>query len=847
MDLKKTINGYFERTQLPAEISPEKMTPVIIKKDAKSESAEKQPAPAKAEQPAPAKAEQPTPPKTEQPAPAKVEQPAPPKTEQPAPAKVEQPAPAKAEQPAPAKVEQPAPPKAEQPAPTAESKPVPEIGASAFIKIVRHHRITGREFLNLLGNSKISNKAYQEIENSKGLTVKRLIEILEESSLTREDYEKLIIAVQQTAATRDKAIAAQSEAVQPQAPQAEEKPAEKAQPVAEETPVNAKEEQTKELPKTEKSPVNIKAEEETTDEPDDEDEDEEDEDEDEEEKKPLSTKKLFIIIAIAAIALIALSFVIRYVVTGSFLPGENGGASSQHLDESGLFAAMNGLPVSTQPAFTRNDTYTAGTPSKESDITDRVMKGDRFVFCDKDTVYILRCSEGVMQQLDSRSYGEDVKLLGLLDTEKGVAVISETLKEGIANASEGDDAPAAEITTSRYETVVELLDGELPENRQNISLYKFSGRCAGAWTGSGKAIFALWEGLADGANGSDGNSFMPYVTTPDNNTSYCSAENVFIGSTPANAGFVTVFSLDVQSGSVSCAAAAGSEGQLVYGQGTDIFVFQGNTLLRYDVSGEVTLKDSCTVTGSAAGFSAVRKDEDGIKVTALDNGSAVLNVLNNDLSSVMTVNGIGGELAATCFNGGETYIVDSSGKAYGIDAEGKTMEESTVEVTAGSTAAYNDKMNIRISPSGDAGQRTGLVLSAVSLSGEVLSTLEINSGTVADNAKDEYIASPAETDGTAIGIDAEKGVIAVPVTYFDGVSQVERFFICNISGDGEITYKGSIIEYDRNSSKLFALIQDDIITAVMTGGRIISADPADCSVIAYVNIHKSEEIYSYQT
>ena len=826
MDLKKTMNGYFERTQLPAEISPEKMTPVIIKKDVKSESAEKQPVPAKAEQPAPAKAEQP----------------APTKVEQPAPAKAEQSAPAKVEQPAPPKTEQPTPPKAEQPTPPAESKPVPEIGASAFIKIVRHHRITGREFLNLLGNSKISNKAYQEIENSKGLTVKRLIEILEESSLTREDYEKLIIAVQQTAAARDKAKADQSEPVQPQAPQAEEKPAEKAEPAAEEHPAKAKEEQTKELPKTEKAPVNIKPEDEPSDEPDDEDEEDE-----EEEKKPLSTKKLFIIIAVAAIVLIALSFVIRYVATGSFLPGENGGASSQNLDESGLFAAMNGLPVSTQPAFTRNAAYTAGTPYKESDVTDRVMKGDRFVFCDKDTVYILRCSDGVMQQLDSRSYGEDVKLLGLLDTEKGVAVISETLKEGIANASEGDDSPAAEIAASRYETVVELLDGELPENRQNISLYKFSGRCAGAWTESGKAIFALWEGLADGANGSDGNSFMPYVTAPDNNPSYCSAENVFIGSTPANAGFVTVFSLDVQSGSVSCATAAGSEGQLVYGQGTDIFVFQGNTLLRYDVSGNVTLKDSCTVTGIAAGFSAVRKDEDGIKVTALDNGSAVLNVLDNDLNSVMTVNGIGGgELAATCFNGGETYIVDASGKAYGIDAEGKTMEESTVEVTAGSTAAYNDKMNIRISPSGDAGQRTGLVLSAVSPTGEVLSTLEINSGTVADNAKDEYISSPAETDSTAIGIDAEKGVIAVPVTYFDGVSQVERFFICNISGEGELTYKGSIIEYDRNSSKLFALIQDDIITAVMSGGRIISADPADCSVIAYVNIHRSEEIYSYQ-
>ena len=66
------------------------------------------------------------------------------------------------------------------------------IGPSAFIKIVRYHRLTGKEFLSLLGNSKISNKAYQEIENNPNLTVKRLIELLEESPLTSADYEKLI-------------------------------------------------------------------------------------------------------------------------------------------------------------------------------------------------------------------------------------------------------------------------------------------------------------------------------------------------------------------------------------------------------------------------------------------------------------------------------------------------------------------------------------------------------------------------------------------------------------------------------------------------------------------------------
>lgn len=816
MELKETIKGYFERTQLPPEIAPEKAVPACAKKI--NPKAEAKPAPEMIPQ---------------QPAPA-------PQEEKPAPETVPQ-----------------------QPAPAQQEKPAPEIGASAFIKMVRHHHITGKEFLDLLGNSKISNKAYQEIQNNKGLTVKRLIEILEESSLTKEDYEKLILAVQQTAAAKEKAaenaprlVPAEKkeiqkaetapakaeeknteqaeEAPQPEAEESKEESIEQTQPVPTPAPV---EEQTKEIPaaKPEDGPVKIDADD---DEAEEDEEDENDEDEDEE-KKPLSRKKLFIIIGVAAAALIALSFVIRFVTTGSLLPsdGEENVVEPAELDESGLFAAMSGLPVSAQPAFTQNQSYTAGAADKESDITDRVVSGDRFIFCDNDTVYILRCSDGeVQQQLDSRSYGEDVKLLGLIDTGNGVAVVSE--KENI-------DDTSAEITAGRCETAVELLDAELPERRDKISLYKFSGQCAGAWTESGKVILALWEGLANSADGSDGSSFMPYFISPDKNTSCCSADKVFISDAPANAGFVTVFSLDAQSGAVSCASAAGSEGQLVSKQGTDLFIFQENTLLRYDISGEVSLKDHCVVDGTAAAFSAIEKSGERIRVTSLENGSGVLTVLDEELHTVMTVNGIGnGELISTCFSGDITYIADSAGKAYGIDAEGGTVADETEAVTAGSVVKLNDSVNIRLSAEGTEQARTGLSLTSLSPDGKTLSVLEINSSSMLDGAQDEYTSSPAEEDPQAMGIDGEKGVIVLPVVYFDGVSRVERFLICYVNDSGEITYKGSISEYDRNSPKLFAAIDGGVITAV-TGGRVITADEESCAVTAYVNTDKSQDIYSY--
>lgn len=79
---------------------------------------------------------------------------------------------------------------------TAEKGAV-ELNAKTFISVISAERIKGGEFLQMLGNTRISNSAYREIETNPNLTKARLIEILEQSPLTSDDYYKLLTMVKE--------------------------------------------------------------------------------------------------------------------------------------------------------------------------------------------------------------------------------------------------------------------------------------------------------------------------------------------------------------------------------------------------------------------------------------------------------------------------------------------------------------------------------------------------------------------------------------------------------------------------------------------------------------------------
>lgn len=271
---------------------------------------------------------------------------------------------------------EPAPEKAEVNA----QPPKKEIDAKTFINVITAQHIKGSDFLKLMGNTRISNSAYREIEQNPNLTKDRLVELLEESPLTSEDYYKVLTAVKQ----RNEMLAKKEEAKkhlreaglftasgkrvkepepeieasfldtksfslsgQPLEDSSEEKPEPKSGSVPEKLKLEAKTSETQNIPYT----PDISLAEDN--EPDDE-EDDEPETVAEEKPEVMSQKAdseqqtgrrekykgreyfidddvyypgvnngKLIFAAVCAVLLIGGSFGIRYLVTGSLLPSDN--------------------------------------------------------------------------------------------------------------------------------------------------------------------------------------------------------------------------------------------------------------------------------------------------------------------------------------------------------------------------------------------------------------------------------------------------------------------------------------------------------------------------------------------
>lgn len=900
MDIRNALNGYFEKTKVPAELDPQNVSRFVVPKV--TEKKEAQTAEQLAEDIARNAAV----------------------SASPRPKPVSQPTPA---------YEEPSAEKAE----SGEGENDTVIGASAFIKIVRYHKLTGSEFLKVLGNSKISNKAYQEIETNPGLTVKRLIELLEESPLTSADYEKLIIAVQRMAELKAEAkakIKAEPARVERTAADSDgiTKVPESTRPAAG-AHLKTENGSQSDLPVSKpKSGVTPKVysdkdsdgydedededdyDEENTgkkkakklflfgkrknDDDDDEDEDDDDdygsdsEDDDEEEdedskygyksekgsalkksktvidfgddneddnddddnddddddddedgnydsfgrKKKGSNKGKIAAAAVGAVLLVGISFGLRYYFTGSLLPYDNPRTVEKTTDEAGIFDMLSELP-SPAPAFVQNTVYSAGGIREESVLKESVCGKKRFLYISDNKLYIYEQIGGQITQLAVKDYG-DKALLGLIDAGDNIAVISTGVSEPYSYSysvpSESGADTVVTGTVERKETYVEILSSSAPEKSSDASTLKLSGTFAAAYLHEGRVIAATYEGIEKDCAKEDFATFMPYLSNAQGKQ-LCAADKVFVSSAPSNGGFLTIYSLSPDGG-FDMAAAAGGSAQLISKNGSELFLGQGNTVIRYDLNEGVKENGFCGLSGKISAFSGISAQDGEIRVTSLENSACSLTVLDNELSVQSEIKNIGsGEaLAGTCFNGRDTYIITENGTCYGIDGENTAMSQSTVKITNENVYRYSDSIGIKIAASDDGSKRTGLTVSTVRLDGSLSTvySLEISSKTVAVKAMDEYLSSPAEKNISYIGGKEENGVAVIPVTYFDGISEVELFVICTVTEDGILSVNGNIIEYDRQSEKIFAAVDGDTVIAV-TKGKIITASAQGGAVQGY--------------
>ncbi|MCL1823865.1 MAG: hypothetical protein FWG44_06645 [Oscillospiraceae bacterium] len=66
------------------------------------------------------------------------------------------------------------------------------MNAELFLQEIKKLNFSGRDFLEIIGNSKINNNVYNEIKKNTGLTYERLVRLLDNSGLTSGDYTRIL-------------------------------------------------------------------------------------------------------------------------------------------------------------------------------------------------------------------------------------------------------------------------------------------------------------------------------------------------------------------------------------------------------------------------------------------------------------------------------------------------------------------------------------------------------------------------------------------------------------------------------------------------------------------------------
>ena len=101
----------------------------------------------------------------------------------------------------------------------------------------------------------------------------------------------------------------------------------------------------------------------------------------------------------------------------------------------------------------------------------------------------------------------------------------------------------------------------------------------------------------------------------------------------------------------------------------------------------------------------------------------------------------------------------------------------------------------------------------------------------------EYAYSIGVYDHKALLIDAEKNIIGIPVTFFNGIDNCNRYYLFSYSEENGFEEIGKIETYDVNYYFQFTramYIEDMLYT--FSEGRIVSAKLSDMKIISSLDL-----------
>ena len=110
----------------------------------------------------------------------------------------------------------------------------------------------------------------------------------------------------------------------------------------------------------------------------------------------------------------------------------------------------------------------------------------------------------------------------------------------------------------------------------------------------------------------------------------------------------------------------------------------------------------------------------------------------------------------------------------------------------------------------------------------------------------KYLSSDAETDLSCLVTDYDSRRIILPIRYFDGISEIEKFLIYNCSDTDGFTNTGEVVLYDVNSARHDAVIIDGVLYTIWSD-RIISTSLDSYTLIESFMLDRTLNVTPAQT
>ena len=837
-------------------------------------------------------------------------------------------------------------PKTEEKAETPVSQPKKEIDARTFINVITAQKIKGSEFLKLMGNTRISNSAYREIEQNPGLTKDRLVELLEQSPLTSEDYYKLLTAVKQRQEMLSKkqeaerrheqaglfSINRKEETVTPEpdvdltdtqafaandlekkAPpqpvikieRAEEPKKEEPKPRLEPKsadekpftpqvkieadendgkkdfdpyataviapPINPPKKETP-APKPEPKPeppqpkkesplVQPKAEVDDDDRP---------YSPDAGKREKYKGREYFIdddvyypgvnngkiaFCAVCAVLLIAGSFGIRYLTTGSFLPTDNPAAinrteeaklPAEYLSDQDIYTALSMLETAetrVESGYYRSD----NTPYTEVLTKDVCEAGDLIYIHRDGRIICYNLAQENPNEFTEFSFADADKFIGFTATSENLWLFfedeyEETVEYTVTTTADdgtvSEESKTKDIKRSFVKAECYTKEFDL------ISTYKQDGDFAAVTVNDESLSLATVINTSKTAVSEASATFLPSYSL-DENKEYIKFDAITVPE-GINCNSFTVIGT-VSGGEVRASAVlGGTDGYVSFeGEKCRTVIPDKNKTFVLDfrfIGSNLSLETTAVYEGECYGTEFIKGTDD--IVAAYDSENKCVVIQKKAGEEIKTLSGIGAyeTLKGVSYTDKYAYIVtetvDKATMLYCVDTNGSEF----IAVDTAPDAVYTEKLKefgdnlIGVTVEADeGGNRTGIKLAVYSYDGKLTeqrnTIITLDENTASEYLR--YLSADAEISNLRIATDETSTYAAVSTVYFDGISEIERI-LCFKDDGTALNVTTDLLLFDIQSDYRVLTIRGNVLY-IITDGSVITADAETGDPMGYFN------------